>query len=66
MGALCKAFNVSKSAIKTSKLSNSKVGRNAFKGIYSKAKVKVPKSKLKSYKTMLRKKGVGKKAVIKK
>jgi len=52
--------------IKTTKLSTAKIGKNAFKGIYSKATIKVPKSKLKAYKTMLIKRGVSKKATIKK
>ena len=52
--------------VKTSKLTSKKVGSKAFTGIYSKAVIKVPKSKLTAYKTLLRKKGVGKKAVIKK
>lgn len=52
--------------IKTTKLTSSKVGSKAFKGIYSKASIKVPKSKLKSYKKILRAKGVSSKAKIKK
>ncbi len=52
--------------IKTSKLSNTRVGNNAFKGIYPKAKVKVPKKKLKSYKALLKKKGAGNGIVVKK
>lgn len=42
------------------------VGKNAFKGIYSKATIKVPKSKWKDYKAMLKSKGVGTKVKIKK
>ena len=52
--------------IKTSKLTSKKVGSKAFTGIYSKAVIKVPKKKLPAYKALLRKKGVGKKAIIKK
>ena len=52
--------------IKTKKLKLSKVGKHAFKGIYSKAKVYVPKSKAKSYKTILKKRGAGKKFILKK
>ncbi len=38
---------------------------NAFKGIHAKAKVKVPKSKLKSYKKILKARGIkGKKQRI--
>lgn len=52
--------------IKTTKLTSKKVGSKAFKGIYSKATIKVPKSKLSSYKKILKAKGVGSKAKIKK
>ena len=52
--------------IKTTKLSGSKVGSRAFTGIYSKATVKVPKSKYEAYKKLLKVKGLGAKAVIKK
>lgn len=48
------------------KLKAAKVGKNAFKGIKSSATIKVPKAKLKAYKTMLYKKGVSKKATFKK
>ena len=34
-----------------------KVGSNAFKKVYSKAKIKVPKTKLKKYKTLMKSKG---------
>ncbi len=52
--------------IKTTKLNKKNVGSNAFKGIYAKATIKVPKSKLNTYKAMLKTKGVGKKVKIKK
>ena len=52
--------------IKTQKLTSKKTGKWAFKGIYSKATVKVPKSKLKTYKKLLKSKGVGSKAKYKK
>ncbi len=55
-----------KITIKTSKLTSKKVGSKAFKGIASKATIKVPKKKLASYKKLLKAKGVGSKAVIKK
>ena len=51
--------------IKTTKLNDKNVGSNVFKGIYSKATIKVPKSKLNSYKKILRAKGVSSKAEIK-
>lgn len=53
-------------AVKTKKLTNKSVGKSAFKGIAKKAKITVPKSKLKAYKKLLKKKGVSSKAVIKK
>lgn len=55
-----------KITIKTSKLTSKKVGSKAFKGIASKAVIKVPKKKLASYKKLLKAKGVGSKATIKK
>lgn len=58
--------NLKTITIKTKKLTSSKVGTNAFKGIYKKATIKVPKSKFSAYKKMLKKKGVSTKAVYKK
>lgn len=52
--------------LKTAKLTSGKVGSGAFKGIHAKAVVKVPKSKYKSYKTMLKKKGLPSKVKVKK
>lgn len=52
--------------IKTTKLTSGKVGSKAFKGTPSNTKVTVPKSSLKSYKKFLYKKGLNKKATIKK
>lgn len=43
-----------------------KVGKNAFKGIHAKARIKVPKAKLKAYKRLLKKKGQGRKVQIRK
>lgn len=60
----CKKLNNIK--ILTKKLTKSSVGKNAFKGIYSKAKIQVPASKWKSYKTLLKARGVSGKASIKK
>ncbi len=51
--------------IKTTKLTKKNVKKNAFKGIYSKAKIDVPNSKKKTYTSMLRSKGVSKNATIK-
>ncbi len=52
--------------IKTTKLTSKNVGSKAFKGIYSKATIEVPKSKLKSYKKLLKEKGIGVKVKVKK
>lgn len=60
----CKSLK--KITIKTTKLTKKNVGSKAFKGIYKKASIQVPKSKLGTYKTMLRSKGVSKNAKIKK
>lgn len=43
-----------------------KIGSKAFKGIHKKAVIKVPKAKLKVYKKLLKKGGVGKNVKIKK
>lgn len=51
--------------IKTTKLTSKNVGSKAFTGIYAKATIKVPKSKLKTYKTLFVKKGLSKKVTIK-
>lgn len=58
--------NLKSVIIKTTKLTSSKVGANAFKGIYKKATIKVPKSKFNTYRNMLKRKGIGKEAVYKK
>lgn len=52
--------------IKTSKLTRGRIGSKAFKGIHSKAVIKVPKKKLKTYKKILRAKGIGKRVKVKK
>lgn len=51
--------------IKTQKLTSKVVGSQAFKGVTSKAKIKVPKKMLKKYKKLLRDKGISKKSKIK-
>jgi len=59
------AFNGCKN-LKTIKISSkvlTKVGKNAFKGISAKAKIKVPKAKLSSYQKLL--KGKGQKKTVK-
>lgn len=50
--------------IKTVKISGKTVGKKVFNGIYSKAVIRVPKNKLKQYKVILKKCGVGKKTKI--
>lgn len=52
--------------IKTQKLKTKNVGSKAFKGIYSKAKIKAPSKKLSAYKKLLRARGVGSRAKIRK
>ncbi|MBO5372711.1 MAG: leucine-rich repeat protein [Lachnospiraceae bacterium] len=52
--------------IKTKKLTAKTIGKNAFKNTYKKATVKVPKAKWNVYKSLLKKKGIGKNAKIKK
>lgn len=52
--------------IKTTRLTSKNVGSKAFKGIYSKVSIKVPKSKLSVYKKLLKAKGIGSQAEIKK
>lgn len=47
--------------IKSTRLTLKKIGSNAFKGTYSKGFVRVPKAKLKTYKKILRAKGLSKK-----
>lgn len=58
----CKALKII--TISTTKLTTSKVGSNAFKGIYAKAKIKVPSSKLSAYQALLQAKGVSSGATI--
>jgi hypothetical protein len=50
--------------LSTVKLSTKTVGTKAFSGVYAKVKVKVPKSKKKTYLTLLRKKGMSTKASV--
>lgn len=58
--------NLKKIVVKTTSLSKKSVGSRAFKSIYSKATIKVPKSKLKAYKKILKAKGAGSKVKIRK
>ena len=63
------AFNgcaeLKKITIKTMKLTDKAVGKNAFKGINSKASFKCPKGKAKVYQKILQKKGAPKTAKFK-
>ena len=63
--AFAKCKNLKKITIKTRYLSSKNVGAKAFKGIYAKAKIKVPKKQKKAYKKLLKAKGIGKKVTIK-
>ncbi len=51
--------------IKTQKLKSKSVGSQAFKGIYKKAVIKVPKKQKKAYQKWLKKKGISKTVKIK-
>ena len=50
--------------IKTTKLTESTVGSNAFSGISSGVVVKVPESKVKAYRKLFKKKGISGGATI--
>lgn len=50
--------------LKSTVLTSKSVGANAFKGIYAKAKIKVPAAKLKQYQSYLKGKGQGSKVQI--
>lgn len=52
--------------IQSKKLTKKRVGSKAFGKIHSKATFKLPKAKYKSYRSMLKKKGPGKKVKYKK
>ena len=52
--------------IQSKKLTKKRVGSKAFGKIHSKATFKIPKAKYKSYRSMLKKKGTGKKVKYKK
>ncbi len=64
--AFGKCKNLKTITIKTSKLTDKKIGAKAFKGIHSKATIKVPKKKVDTYKKLLKKKGIGSKVQVKK
>lgn len=58
--------NLKKIYIRTTKLLKKNVGTGAFKGIASKAVIRVPKKKLTTYKKMIKSKGAGSKVTYKK
>lgn len=64
-GAFANCKNLKNITIQTKKLTKKTVGAGAFKGINSKATVKVPKGKAKAYQKLLRSKGLSKKAKVK-
>jgi hypothetical protein len=64
--AFAKCKSLKTITIKSAKLTKSRVGSKAFKGINAKATIKVPKNKLKVYKSFLKSKGIGSKVKIKK
>ena len=64
--AFYRCKNLKNITINTKKLTRKNVGNKAFKGINSKVVIKVPSSKLNSYKKLLKSKGVSAKATIKK
>ncbi len=64
--AFYKCSQLKKITIKTTKLSKKNVKSKAFGKIYKKPTIKVPKKKLKSYKSLLKARGVSSKAKIKK
>ncbi len=51
-------------SVKTTKLTNKNVGAKAFMGIHAKATIKVPKSKVKTYRKLLKTKGIGSKVKV--
>ena len=55
-----------KITIQSTKLTNSKVGSKAFKGVPANATIKVPKSKLNAYKKLFKAKGLNSKVKIRK
>lgn len=64
-GAFAGCKNLKTITIQTKKLTKKTVGAGAFKGVNSKATVKVPKGKAKTYQKLLRSKGLSKKAKVK-
>lgn len=66
-GVTYKVTKIADNAFKNNKtVTKVTVGSKAFKGIYAKATIKVPKSKVKVYKNLLKAKGCGSKVTISK
>lgn len=63
--AFANCRNLKTITIQTKKLTKKTVGEGAFKGVNSKATVKVPKGKAKAYQKLLRSKGLNKNAKVK-
>lgn len=63
--AFCGCKKIKSITIKAQKLKSKSVGSKAFKGIYKKAEIKVPKKQKKSYNKWLKKKGIAKTVKIK-
>ena len=66
VGAFQNCSKLKSIVIKSTKLTAKKVGKNAFKGINKKATFKVPNSKVKAYKKIVKAKGAGKNVKVKK
>lgn len=62
--AFYKCKNLKRIVIKSTKLTSTAIGSKAFYGISKKAKIKVPKNKIKAYKKLLRLKGISRKAKL--
>ncbi len=62
--AFYKCKKLKKLTIYSAKLKSKNVGSNAWKGIYAKAKVEVPKGKVKEYKKIFKSKGSGSKIKV--
>ena len=63
--AFYKCSKLKKITIKSTRLTKKNVGSKAFGKVYSKVNVKVPKKKVKAYKSLLKSKGISRKAKIK-
>ena len=62
--AFCGCSKLSNVTIFSTKLTTAKTGANAFKGIRSNCRFKVPASRVSAYKKLLRAKGVGPKIIV--